>query len=84
MKSNRSSCLEFVKEDSRKDDIKSFDQLTFFDKLSAECDSRANKLITSTSVDEISHFPFELKYAHAASTGNQIVLNRVTKETARN
>ena len=51
MKLKISKCLKYVKVDARQDDTKTFDQLTFFKKLNAECDLRANKLITNTPAD---------------------------------
>ena len=76
-----SSSLKFIIIDTNQDDIKSFEQLNFFEKLNVECDLRANKLITSTPSDEIIPFPLELNSAHMTNSGNQLILNHIPEIT---
>ena len=79
MKLKRSSYLKFSRVDDYQHDIKSFGQLTFFEKINAEYDWRANKLINNTLADEKFPFTIELKSVRVVITGNQIMLNLTTK-----
>ena len=55
--------LKFVKVDAHQDDIKSFEQLTFLEKLHVKCDSRWKEIILSTPEEEVIPFPLVLSSA---------------------
>ena len=56
----RLSSLEFFKVEAHQDDNNSFAQLSFFEKLNVEGDTRVKNLITSTKEYDVVPFPLEL------------------------
>ena len=81
IKLKRSRSLKLIKVDAHQDDIKSFNQLTFFEQLNVECALRRNKLIINAPSDEIIPCPLGLKSAHAMNVENKLTLNYVTEMT---
>ena len=75
LKLKRLNSLNFIKIDSHQDDIKSLNQLTFFEQLNVECDLRTKKIITNTSEDEVITFLLELICACLMRMDNQLILN---------
>ena len=57
LKKNILIFLEFIKVEAYQDDLKSFNQLTFFEKLNVECGTKAKNIITSVAEDEVAPFP---------------------------
>ena len=45
VKSKRFKSIEFIKVDAHQDDLKSFDNLSFFEQLNVQCDVRAKELM---------------------------------------
>ena len=81
IKLERSRSLKFIKIDAHQDDIKSFDQLTFFEKNNLECVLRVKKLITNTISDEIITFPLTINSTCVTNIEKQLMLNYTTKIT---
>lgn len=75
LKSKRFKSIEFIKVDAHQDDLKSFDNLSFFKQLNVKCNVRAKELILKVSEDLIILFPLELSSLHVSIASNHLILN---------
>ena len=75
LNSKRFKSIDFIKLDAHQDELKSFDELSFLEKLNVKCDTRAKELILNTLEDTIVPFPLDLSSPYVMIASNQLTLN---------
>ena len=75
LKSKRFKSVEFIKVDAHQDNLKLFDDLSFFEQLNVKCDVRAKELILKVSEDANIPFPLDLSSPYVMRTINYLILN---------
>ena len=75
LKSKIFKSIEFIEVDAHQDDLKSLDELSFFEQLNVKCDDRAKALTLNVSEDKIIPFPLELSSPYAMIATNRLILN---------
>ena len=71
----------FTKAHVHQDYFKSLDQLSFLEHLNSECDTRAKKLITNSSEDEVTPFPLEIKSVYVMNLEKHLIFNHASDVT---
>ena len=75
LKSKRLKSITFVKVDAHQDDVKSFNELSFLEKLNVQCGSRTKVLMLNVSEYEVIPFPIDLSSPHVVASTNKLMLN---------